>query len=238
MSKLINLNSEVTMSSIDFLNEVINPARVSAGQNEVRNSDFMNRVSDELDLNESFVKVTKPAMGRPLQYYDLDFKQMILVGMRESKAVRRSVLSTLEKLSSQAGDLQTLVDAQRMMLDALQCNNQAEELQAARRKQFNAEAEYGEVTRRLMLALEAIDKLKQKSKDPELKQILSDMVLSWNWTSEARQEKYDAHNRAELTEQKHGALVYAIQKSSEALGVQIADMRLSLENPLSLLMKK
>lgn len=238
MSQIINLNSEVTMSSLDFMNEVINPARLLSGEKEVRPSDFHARVRDELDENLNYENFVVGKTGHKTHYTTLNMDQMLLVGMRESKAVRRSVLAMLKKLSNNINDLQIMVDAQRMMLDALQCNDHAEELQAARRKQFNAEAEYSEVTRRLMLAIDAIDKLKQKSKEPELKQILTDMILSWNWTSEARQEKYDAHNRAELTEQKHGALVYAIQKSSEALGVQIADMRLSLENPLSLLMKK
>lgn len=39
--QLANLNEEVTMSSLDFLNKVINPARKAAGESEVRNNVFI-----------------------------------------------------------------------------------------------------------------------------------------------------------------------------------------------------
>ncbi|AOM39273.1 hypothetical protein [Xenorhabdus hominickii] len=55
---LANQSVVVTMSSIDFLNDIINPARVEAGEKPVRPSDFHVRVNDEIGENinyENFV---------------------------------------------------------------------------------------------------------------------------------------------------------------------------------------
>lgn len=105
MFDLSNTNTQQTMSSLDFLNNIINPAREGCGEKAVRANDFLSRIIDELDLNESFVKVFKPAIGRPSGYVELSLEQMTLVGMRESKAVRRSVLETLKKLQKPKQEL-------------------------------------------------------------------------------------------------------------------------------------
>ena len=49
MNQLATMNSEVTMSSLDFINSIINPARSEAGESEVKNTHFIARVEDELD---------------------------------------------------------------------------------------------------------------------------------------------------------------------------------------------
>ena len=57
MKELI-VATAVSMSSLDFLESIINPARVEAGEKPVRPSDFHARVNDEIDekLNyENFV---------------------------------------------------------------------------------------------------------------------------------------------------------------------------------------
>lgn len=97
MFNLTLQNQSLTMSSYDFLNEVINPARAKAGERPVRNNDFIKRVEDELDdlgAYEIFV-----SFGMNVKYYALNMEQMTLVGMRESKAVRRIVLETLKKFA-------------------------------------------------------------------------------------------------------------------------------------------
>ncbi|WMX18779.1 putative DNA-binding protein [Escherichia phage vB_EcoP_PAS7] len=102
MFDLTTTNTEQTMSSLDFLNNIINPARVAAGEREVRNRDFIKRVEDELDdltAGETFVR-----FGNTVTYYNLTLEQMTLIGMRESKAVRRSVLETLKKLQRKETD--------------------------------------------------------------------------------------------------------------------------------------
>jgi vacuolar-type H+-ATPase subunit I/STV1 len=102
MLPIVSNPEEITMNSIDFLNEIINPARIYAGEKETRYTDFIKRVIDELDLsqNEIFVLDNK-GKGRNQHYAVLNYDQMILVGMRESKAVRKSVLAKLKELSDQ-----------------------------------------------------------------------------------------------------------------------------------------
>lgn len=85
-----------TMSSVD-LRDIINSERVSAGEKKVRNNDFIARIEDEIDdlgVCETFVH---PQSGVEMRYYNLNIDQCLLVGMRESKAVRRNVLAELKK---------------------------------------------------------------------------------------------------------------------------------------------
>ncbi|WP_278405838.1 phage antirepressor KilAC domain-containing protein [Pseudomonas rhodesiae] len=85
-----------TMSSIE-LREMINDARVLAGEPKVRNDHFLSRVEDELgDDLEGVQKYFTPHHGNQVATYDLTLDQCMLVGMRESKAVRRSVLKKLK----------------------------------------------------------------------------------------------------------------------------------------------
>ncbi len=102
MSNLIFQDNQIqTMSSLDFLNDVINPAREAEGEKPVENRHFIARVEDELD-DLPVVKFFRPSRGgTPQKFYDLTFDQMTLVGMRESKAVRRNVLARLKELQRQ-----------------------------------------------------------------------------------------------------------------------------------------
>lgn len=87
-----------TMSSIE-LREMINDARALAGEPKVRNDHFLSRVEDELgDDLEGVQKYFTPHHGNQVATYNLTLDQCMLVGMRESKAVRRSVLKKLKAL--------------------------------------------------------------------------------------------------------------------------------------------
>ena len=87
-----------TMSSIE-LREMINDARALAGEPKVRNDHFLSRVEDELgDDLDGVKKYFTPHHGNQVATYDLTLDQCMLVGMRESKAVRRSVLKKLKGL--------------------------------------------------------------------------------------------------------------------------------------------
>lgn len=69
--------------------ESMNKARSAAGESRIENSDFLVKVRDELDdLGE---KREIRLSTKPTKYYDLTEDQMRLVGMRESKAVRKWV---------------------------------------------------------------------------------------------------------------------------------------------------
>lgn len=94
-----------TISSLDFLNNVINPAREAAGESKIENRHFLRKLMDEIDDLPS-VKIFRmefPQGGsREINYYDLNTDQMMLVGMRESKAVRKKVLAYIRDLEEQA----------------------------------------------------------------------------------------------------------------------------------------
>ncbi|KJX19421.1 phage-encoded protein [Enterobacter hormaechei subsp. xiangfangensis] len=99
------------MSSYEFLTKVINPAREEAGENPVSNKDFINRVKDELDLKEeNFLLLDTGASGRKSSHTILNGDQLLLVGMRESKAVRRKVLDYIRRIEK---DKQLLEDQKK-----------------------------------------------------------------------------------------------------------------------------
>lgn len=76
----------------------LNQFRVVAGQNHIRYNDFMIRIADELDSAdyETFVVQNSNKTETKVAYLDND--QCLLVGMRESKAVRKKVLAWIKSL--------------------------------------------------------------------------------------------------------------------------------------------
>ncbi|WP_318465442.1 hypothetical protein [Photobacterium leiognathi] len=85
------------MSSLDFLNDYINPAREAAGEPLLRNGEMVRKLCDELDLNKTDFLLYSVGRGRPAEYVNLNYDQMMLVGMRESKTVRKTVLAKLKQ---------------------------------------------------------------------------------------------------------------------------------------------
>lgn len=87
-----------TMSSEDLW-AIVCQARRDAGESLPRLNDFHNRVIDELDgeYYESFV--VQNTNNTKSTFYWLGQEQCLLVGMRESKAVRKQVLKKLKELS-------------------------------------------------------------------------------------------------------------------------------------------
>lgn len=130
MNNLILPNAiGATMTSID-LRKMVNEARKLAGEAEVRNNDFIARIEDELQGELPVTKVSQPATGgTPQRYYDLTLDQCLLVGMRESKAVRRKVRDKLNALGysqqNKPSIPQTYAEALRLAAD------QAEQLALA-----------------------------------------------------------------------------------------------------------
>lgn len=100
MNEMMVLGASPLMSSLDFLDNVINPARAEAGESLHEPRKFLAKVEDELELNETGKKFRLNSNHTETAYYDLTMDQMMLVGMRESKAVRRSVLAKLKELDS------------------------------------------------------------------------------------------------------------------------------------------
>ncbi|HAX7258658.1 TPA: hypothetical protein JTP28_000916, partial [Escherichia coli] len=102
---IINLDQLVSMSSYEFLTKVINPARVEAGENPIRNNDFVSRIEDELDGQNVAYEIFV-SYGKDVKSYALSTDQLLLVGMRESKAVRRKVLAYIRQKEQEVLELQ------------------------------------------------------------------------------------------------------------------------------------
>lgn len=125
MSNLIAVESEVSMSSLDFLNNIINPARVEAGETSHEPRKFLAKIEDELELDGTGKKFRLNSNHTQTAYYDLDFDQMMLVGMRESKAVRRAVLAKLKVMHGPQIP-QSLPEALRLAADLAEQKAQLE----------------------------------------------------------------------------------------------------------------
>lgn len=89
-----------TMSSIE-LRDLINAEREAAGESRVRNDQFIVRVEDEIGAElGGCKKIAHPQTRVLMDSYDLTLDQCMLVGMRESKAVRRTVLQKLKAMEA------------------------------------------------------------------------------------------------------------------------------------------
>lgn len=113
--QVVIFNNEFSMSSYEFLTEIINPARVEAGESPVDNRKFLARVRDELGEDGlpagKVFRLALPQGGyNELTSYDLSGDQLLLVGMRESKAVRRKVLEYIRRIEK---DKQLLEDQKK-----------------------------------------------------------------------------------------------------------------------------
>lgn len=93
-------SQQLTMSS-DSLLEIINAARTEAGEPEIRRNKFAEKIEDELEGEHYTKRVVQNLNKTESAIYDLTRDQCMLVSMRESRAVRRSVLEKLNKLDDQ-----------------------------------------------------------------------------------------------------------------------------------------
>ena len=97
-SLILPSSSGATMTSV-VLRDVINTARSEFGETKVRNDQLVSRIEDELCGELGVCKIiAHPQSGVEMRYYDLTIDQCMLVGMRESKGVRRNVLTKLKDL--------------------------------------------------------------------------------------------------------------------------------------------
>lgn len=123
-----------TMTSIEFLDAVINPFRSQEGETPHEPRKFLAKIIDELDLDETGKKFRLNSNQTESAYYILDKDQMMLVGMRESKAVRKNVLEWIklatedQKPAIPQTYAEALLEAGRL---ALENEKQAEQLRLA-----------------------------------------------------------------------------------------------------------
>lgn len=121
MNNLITSNNEaLTMSSYELW-KVINRFRVSEIGKKVRHDDFLARVIDECDDLGVCENFAVPSSGVVLKAYQLNRDQMLLVGMRESKVVRKKVLDWIKSLTKEPEQAfqipQTLGEALQLAAD-------------------------------------------------------------------------------------------------------------------------
>lgn len=89
-------HNQNTMSNIELL-EVINQARKEFNEKPVRLNDFNNRIADELEGEYYETFVVRNPNGTTSQGFNLNIDQCTLIGMRESKSVRKNVLVVLKQ---------------------------------------------------------------------------------------------------------------------------------------------
>jgi phage antirepressor YoqD-like protein len=105
---LVNLNAAETITTLQ-LRDMINAARAEKGESGIRNADFLVKVKDELDFEGTEIPyLTKLSSGQMADTFDITLEQAALVGMRESKSVRRAVLAKLKELESKQSPLPAL----------------------------------------------------------------------------------------------------------------------------------
>lgn len=93
------LSTELSVTSFDLWQK-LNEFRQEEGGTKIRHDDFLSRVEDECDDLGVCENFAHPQNGREMKMYRLNQDQSLLVGMRESKVVRRKVLTWLKELAS------------------------------------------------------------------------------------------------------------------------------------------
>lgn len=100
MNALLTTNQPLTMTSTDLL-VLINQARLDAGEKSVRHNDLMARIEDELEGFNYETFVVQNKNNTESRVANLSSEQCLLVSMRESKLVRRSIMAKLKELEQQ-----------------------------------------------------------------------------------------------------------------------------------------
>lgn len=117
INKLVELDA-FTLDSVDFLSSIINPSRVSLGESAYSHAELLSQIEDEFSdeiMNDAGpFKFDKEIMsGVYVSSYVLNQDQMILVGMRGSKKVRRLVLEAIKSIKAERDKLKNeLISAQ------------------------------------------------------------------------------------------------------------------------------
>lgn len=116
MTTLINTNVQNnTITSLDLLNEFINPAREAAGEPNLRNTELLRKIDEEFEGEQGVMQkictTTSQGAKRNVKGYTLTHDQAMIIAMRESKAVRRSVVKQLQELQQRVNVAETAIDA-------------------------------------------------------------------------------------------------------------------------------
>ena len=96
---------EETLSSYEFW-KILNTIRKDRGASHVEHGKFLARVKDEIDDLPQSQTFRVEKSHREIDTYQLNKRQMLLIGMRESKAIRKQVLNWLDFLINKVNELE------------------------------------------------------------------------------------------------------------------------------------
>ncbi|MDH0657225.1 phage antirepressor KilAC domain-containing protein [Acinetobacter johnsonii] len=100
MNMLAKFNHEQQVMSSKELLELINQVRQGMGEPLLRLNTFNAKIEDELDGENYTKNVVQNFNNTESVVFDLTLEQCMLIGMRESKSVRRHVLQKLKEMES------------------------------------------------------------------------------------------------------------------------------------------
>lgn len=120
-------HNQQSMTSREFL-EIINSVRAEFNEPQIRLNKFNEKIEDELD-GENYTKgVVRNPNNTESVVFELTIDQCMLIGMRESKSVRKNVLAILkEKQSPQVPDLNNPAQLRDLLLGYAEQNIQLQQ---------------------------------------------------------------------------------------------------------------
>ena len=208
------LNEDVKMTSYEFLATMINPARESAGESKLRHNWFLEKIEDEFDGYDLVYLKSVDLQNKNIKVVELSMEQMLLAGMRESKAVRRAVLAKLKEMQNTINK-QAEVISQMVSID---------ELKEARMMLGVANAQNAHLSQRIV-AEQRINEilLMDKNTDEKLDMLACEARQCWVGRSDEMEERFKYEAQCFALKEKTDALTGLIENN---LGI---DIKLLLE---------
>lgn len=138
MNQLVNINQDLTMSSLDIV-KVINAIRKQEGNNtELRHSDFLEKVKQVLNNSAEFSAQYKDSTGRILPCYNFPKRESMLMAMSYSYSVQAAVYDAYVEL--EAKNNKPLTMTEMLIQQAIALDSQAKEIEAIKNRQLELEA--------------------------------------------------------------------------------------------------
>lgn len=120
MNMLAKFNHEQQVMSSKELLELINQVRQGMGEPLLRLNSFNAKIEDELDGENYTKNVVQNFNNTESVVFDLTLEQCMLIGMRESKSVRRHVLHKLKEMEVQQSHELSRLEILQLALDSEQ----------------------------------------------------------------------------------------------------------------------
>ena len=208
------LNEDVKMTSYEFLATMINPARESAGESKLRHNWFLEKIEDEFDGYDLVYLKSVDLQNKNIKVVELSMEQMLLAGMRESKAVRRAVLAKLK-------EMQNTINKQAEVISRMVS---IDELEEARMMLGVANAQNAHLSQRIV-AEQRINEilLMDKNTDEKLDMLACEARQCWASRSNEMEERFKYEAQCFALKEKTDALTGLIENN---LGI---DIKLLLE---------